>query len=122
MARTVQRSWAAGFDDPEFWNPKLRSPICFNPPAVRSYLPLILKKTDLALAGSSKAKMIQTIGAAIEKKELSGVEPGAIGYMRSKEGYLSDRDGHWHPHLMFFTPLTDPLAWGAGCQDHRSWG
>src|SRR6266702_7942988 len=21
----VQRSWAAGFDDPEFWNPKLRA-------------------------------------------------------------------------------------------------
>ena len=110
----VQRSWAAGFDDPEFWNPKLRSPICFNPPAVRSYLPLILKKTDLALAGSSKAQMIQTISAAIEKKELSAMEPGAIGYMLSKQGYLSDRDGHWHPHLMFFAPLTDPLAWGAG--------
>ena len=35
-------------------------------------------------------------------------------YMLPKQGYLSDRDGHWHPHLMFFTPLTDPLAWGAG--------
>ena len=32
----VERSWAAGFNDPEFWNPKLRSPNCFNPPAVRS--------------------------------------------------------------------------------------
>ena len=42
------------------------------------------------------------------------MEPGAMGYMLSKQGYLSDRDGHWHPHLMFFTPLTDPLAWGAG--------
>src|SRR6202165_324628 len=28
----VQRSWAAGIDDPDFWNPKLRAPICFNPP------------------------------------------------------------------------------------------
>jgi len=32
----VQRSWTAGTDDPDFWNPKLRAPICFNPPAVRS--------------------------------------------------------------------------------------
>jgi hypothetical protein len=110
----VQRSWAAGFDDPEFWNPKLRAPICFNPPAVRSYLPLILKKTELVSAGRSKAQMIETIGAAIEKKELPGMEPGAIGYMLSKQGYLSDQDGHWHPHLMFFAPLTDPVAWGAG--------
>ena len=110
----VQRSWAAGFDDPEFWNPKLRSPICFNPPGARSYLPLILKKTDLVLAGRSIPQMIEAISAAINKKELPGMEPGAMGYMLSKQGYLSDRDGHWHPHLMFFTPLTDPLAWGAG--------
>jgi hypothetical protein len=34
--------------------------------------------------------------------------------MMSKQGYLSDRDGHWHPHLMFFLPLTDPATWGAG--------
>ena len=110
----VQRSWAAGFDDPEFWNPKLRSPICFNPPSARSYLPLILKKTDLVLAGRSIPQMIEAISAAINKKELPVMEPGAMGYMLSKQGYLSDRDGHWHPHLMFFTPLTDPLAWGAG--------
>jgi hypothetical protein len=110
----VQRSWAAGFDDPEFWNPKLRSPICFNPPGVRSYLPLILKKTDLVLAGGSIPQMIEAISAAFDKKELPAMEPGAMGYMLSKQGYLSDRDGHWHPHLMFFAPLTDPLAWGAG--------
>ena len=35
----VLRSWTAGIDDPDFWNPHLRAPICFNPPAVRSYLP-----------------------------------------------------------------------------------
>jgi hypothetical protein len=29
----VWRSWAAGIDDPEFWNPKLRAPVCLNPPA-----------------------------------------------------------------------------------------
>src|SRR2546425_11729283 len=34
--------------------------------------------------------------------------------MMSKEGYLSDRDGHWNPHLMFFVPLTDAKVWGAG--------
>jgi hypothetical protein len=34
-------------------------------------------------------------------------------YMMSKQGYLTDRDGRWHPHLMFFLPLTDAKAWGA---------
>src|SRR6516162_10387999 len=59
----VQRSWTAGFDDPEFWNPKLRAPDCLNPPGARSYLPLILKKTDLVLAGRSIPQMIEAIGA-----------------------------------------------------------
>jgi hypothetical protein len=27
----VWRSWTAGTDDPDFWNPKLRAPICFQP-------------------------------------------------------------------------------------------
>jgi hypothetical protein len=110
----VQRSWAAGIDDPEFWNPKLRAPICFNPPAVRSYLPLIIKKTELVLAGRSKAQISEDIQAAFGKKELPTLESGAMCYMLSKQGYLSDRDGHWHPHLMFFVPLTEPAAWGAG--------
>src|ERR1700680_4686187 len=45
----VQRSWTAGIDDPDFWNPKLRAPICFNPPAVRSNMPIAIKKTELVL-------------------------------------------------------------------------
>jgi hypothetical protein len=36
-----------------------------------------------------------------------------MSYMMSKEGSLSDRDGHWHPHLMFFVSGTDAAAWGA---------
>src|SRR4030095_13825721 len=50
----VQRSWTAEIDDPDFWNPKLRAPICFNAAAARSYLPLTIKKTELILAGRTK--------------------------------------------------------------------
>ena len=109
----VQRSWTAGIDDPDFWNPKLRAPICFNPPAARSYLPLTIKKTELVLAGQSKAQMFESIKAGLDKKELPALESGAMCYMMSKEGYLSDQDGRWHPHLMFFVPQTDAAAWGA---------
>jgi hypothetical protein len=28
----VERSWMSPFDHPMFWNPRLRGPICFNPP------------------------------------------------------------------------------------------
>ena len=110
----VWRSWAAGIDDPDFWNPKLRAPICFNPPAARFNLPITIKRTELILAGRSKAQMFEDMKAAFDKKELPPLESGAMCYMLSKQQYLSDRDGHWHPHLMFFLPLTDPAAWGAG--------
>jgi hypothetical protein len=108
----VQRSWIAPFDDPEFWNPKGRAPICLNPPAVRSFLPVIFKRTELVLAGQSKAQMFENLKAAVDKKELPAMEPGAMCYMMSKQMY-NDRNGNWHPHLMFFAPLTDPAVWGA---------
>ena len=110
----VQRSWAAGLDDPEFWNPKLRAPICFNPPAVRSYLPQIIKKTEWALAGRSRVQMHQDIKSALDRKELPTPEIGAMCYMMSKQAYLNDHDRNWHPHVMFFLPLTEPAVWGAG--------
>jgi hypothetical protein len=97
----VERSWSAPMDDPDFWNPKLRGPICLNAPAARSYLPLTIKKTELVLAGRSKAEMSQAMSAALDKKELPAIESGAMCYMLSKQGYLSDSGGHWHPHLMF---------------------
>lgn len=110
----VERSWTAPIDDPGFWNPKGRAPLCLNAAAARSYLPRTIRKTDLILAGRTKAQMMEAIVAAIDKKELPAMEPGAMCYMLSKQGYLSDRDGHWHPHLMFFYSRTDPAAWGAG--------
>ena len=109
----VQRSWAAGIDDPDFWNPKLRAAICFNPPAARTYLPLTIKKTELVLTGRSKPQMFEGIRIAFDKKELPTLESGAMCYMMSRQSYLSDLDGHWHPHLMFFVSETDAVTWGA---------
>jgi hypothetical protein len=108
----VERSWTAVIDDPDFWNPKLRGPLCLNPQAARSYLPLTIRKTELVLAGQSKAQMVDGIKAGFDKKELPTLEPGAMCYMLSKQGYLSDRGGHWHPHLMFFVPQAIAPTWG----------
>lgn len=110
----VERSWTAPIDDPGFWNPKGRAPLCLNAAAARSYLPRTIKKTNLILAGRTKPQMIEAIEAALDKRELPVIEPGAMCYMLSKQGYLSDRDGHWHPHLMFFASEAEPAAWGAG--------
>ena len=110
----VERSWTAGIDDPDFWNPKLRGAICFNPAATRSYLPITIKKTELILAGRSKAQMVESIKDAFDKKELPTQERGAMSYMLSRQAFLSDSAGHWHPHLMFFVPQAEAVSWGAG--------
>ena len=112
----VERSWTSPIDDPGFWNPKGRAPICFNGAAARSYVPRTIKKTELIIAGRTKAQMTEAIIAAIDKKELPVIEPGAMCYMLSKQGYLGDPVGHWHPHLMFFYSQIDPATWGVGQQ------
>src|SRR5258708_35388991 len=38
----AERSWGAASDDPEFWNPKVRSPVCFNSAATRTFPPIFL--------------------------------------------------------------------------------
>jgi hypothetical protein len=109
----VERSWTAGIDDPVFWDPKIRGAICLNPPAARTVLPITLRKTELILAGRSKAQMSESIKDALDKKELPTLESGSMSYMMSKQAYLGDSAGHWHPHLMFFAAQTDAATWGA---------
>src|SRR5947207_5430618 len=110
----VWRAWAGASDDLEFWNPKSRSPVCFNPPAARFNVPITLKRTELVIAGRTKSQMFADITAAFDKKEFPALEPGAMCYMLSKQGNLNDGAGHWRPHLMFFVPLTEAASWGAG--------
>jgi hypothetical protein len=109
----VERSWMSPFDSPDFWNPKIRGPVSYNPAAVRSILPYTLNRTKLVLAGVTKAQMHQRIMDAVAKGELPVPEIGAMSYMMAKDGYLGDSAGHWHPHLMFHIPKTDGATWGA---------
>ena len=108
----VGRGWSSAAD-PDFWNPKVRVPICMNSPAARTYLLAITKITDLALAGRNLAQVNEAIAEAIAKKELPGMEPGSMCYMTGKQGYGGDVVPHWPPHLMFFYSDTDPSIWGA---------
>ncbi len=109
----VERSWTAAYDDPEFLSPKLRYPICLNPPAARSHLPLTLKRTELALAGLSKTQIFDGIKGAFDNKELPLPEPGAMCYMMSKQAYFGASYGHGGPHLMFYFPRAEGANWGA---------
>jgi hypothetical protein len=108
----VGRGWSAAAD-PDFWNPKVRVPLCMNAPAAHSYFLPIAKITDLALAGRDLAQVNQAIADAIAKKQLPPMEPGAMCYMMGKQGYGGDVAPHWPAHLMFFYSDTDPALWGA---------
>jgi hypothetical protein len=100
----VERSWANHFDSEEFWNPRMRSPDCYNPPAARTVLSRYLKRTEWVLAGLSKPELISRTKAALLSKELVDLEPGSVSYMMSVQGHLNEAAGHWHPHVMFFVP------------------
>jgi hypothetical protein len=108
----VGRSWTSTVDA-EFWNPKVRVPACVNAAAARSYLLRVTKETEWGLAGRTPAQMNEAIAAAIVRKELPPMEPGAMCYMMSKEGYGGDSVPHWPSHLMFFYSGTDLASWGA---------
>ncbi len=108
----VGRRWSSA-PEADFWNPNVRVPMCLNAAAVRSYLVRITKITDLALAGRTPAQVNQAVAAAIRKKELPPMEPGAMCYMMGKGGYGGDVIPHWPPHLMFFFSDTDPATLGS---------
>lgn len=109
----VERGWGAATDAPDFWNPKVRAPICFNQAAATTFAQIYLMKTRLVLAGKSKADIVQMTAAALDKKELRPLEPGAMCYMLSKHQYLNDEGKNWHAHLMFLVPGDAEKSWGA---------
>lgn len=112
----VERSWDKGFGAPEFWNPRIRSPECFNPPGARSVLPLYLERTKWVLAGESPAQM--RARARAEAATLPAPLTGSFCYMMSQEGYTDDRAaGPWYPHLMFFQRTTPAGEWGGNLPD-----
>jgi len=111
----VERSWGAGFDDPDFWNPRVRAPNCFNAPAARTELPQYLSRTEWVLAGAAKQQLIEKTKAARASGRFKSPEAGAISFMLSKEGYLGDpAAGPWLPHVMFFLQHGEAVDWGAG--------
>jgi hypothetical protein len=110
--------WMDQFEDsPEFWNPKRHGPVCYNPQAARTLIPILMIRTKLALAGKSKAEMKEGMKAAIAKGELPALEPSAMAYMLSKQGFLNSKCGNCSPHLMFYVPVKDANTWGARTPD-----
>jgi hypothetical protein len=96
----VSHGWDAPVDFPEFWNPKLRGPLCYNPEASRSVLSYDIERAKLVAAGLSRAQIYARVAALVAKHELPDPANGSISYMMSKQQYLNDEAGNWYPHIM----------------------
>ena len=113
----VDRSWSRDFDQPEFWNPKVHAPQCWNAAAASSVLPIFLERTRWVLAGVSRDEMLARTKAAVAAREIGSPAPGSMAYMMSKDQYINDPkegvESRWYPHVMFFVPTTEASNWGA---------
>ncbi|HLI94866.1 MAG TPA: hypothetical protein VKT72_02140 [Candidatus Baltobacteraceae bacterium] len=110
----VGRMWTAGFDDPEFWNPKGRGAGCLNPPAVKSVLPQYLARTKWALAGNTREEIAKKCQAAYADHQFTDPAPASFAFMLSKHSYLNDGvKGPWRPHVMPFVALDQVNTWAA---------
>lgn len=104
----VQRSWEGNFGTKHFWNPEIRTPLCYNAAATHSLLREYLERTDWVLAGMSTAQMAK-------RTKLAPPMKGSMAYMMSRQQVIcSDAAcSRWYPHLMFFFPSGEAPNWGA---------
>jgi hypothetical protein len=110
----VARSFMGSIGDPDFWNAKIRAPHCFNPPAVRTVMPQILKRAEWITRGVTPTDIATRTNRAYQTHELPLPAAGAMAYMLSPKQVLGNTDPHWMPHLMFYYDRSMPAAaWGA---------
>jgi hypothetical protein len=114
----ADRGWMLPLDKPDFWNPKVRLPLCMNSPGARFHLPLALKTAEWAVAGMTRDQMSAHLKNAYDKNELPLPEEGAMCYMMSKQQYFGDKEGNGgDSHLMFWFPEREGMDWGADAVD-----
>jgi hypothetical protein len=108
----VMRGWAAPTFTPVqlrdlVYYAKLRAPICFNPVASRTVLPLQELRARLGMEGKTPDQIAEAVQAAYAKGELPKMEMVAFAYMFSADQDLGPQVGHWHPHMMVYTPYYE---------------
>jgi hypothetical protein len=108
----VMRGWGAPTFTPAplrdlVYYSKLRAPICFNPVASRTVLPLQELRAKLGLEGKTPDQITEGVQAAYAKGELPRMETVAFAYMFSADQDLGPGIGAWHPHMMVYTPYYE---------------
>jgi hypothetical protein len=108
----VMRGWGAPTFTPAqlrelVYYAKLRAPICFNPVASRTVLPLQELRARLGMEGRTPDQIAEGVQAAYAKGELPRMEMVAFAYMFSADQDLGPGVGAWHPHMMVYTPYYE---------------
>jgi len=118
----VMRGWAAATSSTAqerelVYYAKLRAPICFDPVASRTVLPLQELQARLGMEGKGPDQITEAVQAAYAKGELPRMEPVAFGYMFSADQDLGPGFGAWHPHMMVYTPYYENSMLGGNEMD-----
>jgi hypothetical protein len=113
----VMRGWGAPTFTPVqmrsmVYDPRIRAPICFNPVASRTVLPLQELRARLGMEGKNPEQLAEAVKAAYARGALPRMETVAFAYMFSADQYLGPGAGAWHPHMMVYTPDYDSAMLG----------
>ena len=108
----VMRGWGAPTFSPAqlrdlVYYAKLRAPICFDTVASRTVLPLQELRAKLGMEGKTPDQIAEAVQAAYTKGVLPRMEMVAFAYMFSADQDLGPGVGHWHPHMMVYTPYYE---------------
>ncbi len=108
----VMRGWSAPTYTPAqfrdlVYDPKVHAPICFNPAASRTVMPYYELRSKFGMEGKTPDQIAEGLQAAYVKGELPKREGVSFAYMWSADQYLASGIGHWHPHMMVFSPYYE---------------
>jgi len=105
----VMRGWSAPSFTPVqerqlVYDAKLRAPICFDPVASRTVLPLQELRAKLGMEGKDPDAIAHEVASAYALGRLPKMEGVAFGYMWSAGQHLGGNAGAWRPHMMVYAP------------------
>jgi hypothetical protein len=108
----VMRGWTAPTYTPAqfrdlVYDSKVHAPICFDPIASRTVLPYYELRSKLGMEGKTPEQIAEGVQAAYAKGELPKREGVSFAYMWSADQHLGPGIGHWHPHMMVFSPYYE---------------
>jgi hypothetical protein len=108
----VMRGWTAPTYTPAqvrdlVYDANVRAPICFDPVAARTVMPYYELRTKLGMDGKTSDQIADGVQAAYGKGPLPKRDGVSFAYMWSADQNLGPGVGHWHPHMMVFSPYYE---------------